>query len=60
MVDGRDRRVGAVTLGLGGDAEDQDGPEERAEPDDQRQQPRGGEGGRRRESPPSPAGVGTW
>ena len=48
VVDGRDGRVGAVSLGVGGEAEDEDGAEQGPETDDQRQRPGTGERRRRR------------
>ena len=50
VVDRRDGRVGAVSLGFGGEAEDEDGAEQGPETDDQWQAPRGGR------TTPTPAG----
>ena len=45
---GRDGRVGAVAFGFRGNAKDEQCPEQRSDPDDQRQGPRPGERHRRR------------
>ena len=49
VVHRRDGGVGAVPFGLGGDAEDQDRAEQRADPGDEREGPRAGGRARRRQ-----------